>query len=222
MLDTPKLVQKLDAATQKIIDQLEPEVYRMVPTTRGLAAIVDPELEARLCAFRWFANVSGSTAYAVADIDGKRVSMQRVVVMLTEKLSDISEIKNISFKNKHTFDCRYQNLITAGTRRAMMRNRTGKRNTSSKYKGVRKINRPNGGHYWRAQIAGPFGKLDLGGYEDEAMAAAAYNLAATKLFDEAHLLNQVPELNDNGDLMLTVWLKIERGIARHKQTNPDE
>ena len=69
-----------------------------------------------------------------------------------------------------------------------MRNRKGKRNCTSEYKGV---HRSKGQPKWKAQITDTKINLQvhLGLFEDEREAAMIYDAAASLMFEKSSLLN---------------------------------
>ena len=70
------------------------------------------------------------------------------------------------------------NLLKNTGRQAVMRNRRGKANTSSQYKGVR----PTSNGKWRGEIRDGRSTINLGRYETEKYAAKIYDAAAWILF----------------------------------------
>lgn len=215
-VSTAERVRSIHKETVAIATGLEPDTWAYVETTRGLKAIVDAELAEELRKHRWWAVIaSGGHIYAVADIFGKRISMQRYVAYLSAPGRTLDEIKNVSFANKHTLDCRMENLANRVGRTATMRNRKGKRGSSSKFKGVRKIPRKNGGHSWRVEIKASFGIVRMGSFDTEREAALAYDQAALELFEGAEHRN-LPMVEIPPEIKLRVWQKIERARRRAK------
>lgn len=147
--------------------------------------------------------------YAVADIEGKRISLQRLIVSLAHPEKTVKESKHVSFKNKFSFDCRLQNLLEKVGRQSVMRNRKPKRNTSSQYKGVNKKLRTNGAVFWRGQIKGDFGTMSLGSFDDETWAAVVYDAAAFLLFDGSGYYN-FPDQPPNPEALEIVRVRIAR------------
>jgi hypothetical protein len=151
---------------------------------------VDRRFEHKANVHRWYAVISrGDHVYAAADIDGHRISLQRYVLKLERPEESYKDLKQVSFVNKLTFDCRLSNLVDRVGRQAVMRNRRPKRNTSSIYKGVIRSVAPDGTITWRAQIKGADGSMSLGRYDDETQAASVYDAAAFLLFEGAALYN---------------------------------
>ncbi len=122
----------------------------MVPTTRGLSAIVGRQFAGVVSQYRWFAvRAQPEHIYAVADIGGRRIALLRLVLTLATPGKTVDDLKHVSFKNKISFDCRLSNLEYRVGRQAVMRNRKPKRNTSSQYKGVMRAKRTDDLIYWR-------------------------------------------------------------------------
>ena len=146
------------------------------PVKEGLFALIDFEdKEKVISAGKWLAQKTQSGVYLFTNINGKRIYLQNF----------ISEMNNITFKNKITLDCRKENLI-GGTRKAVMRLRRGKRNTTSKYKGI--CMRTEEG-IWSVAIKYGNGRLYLGRYKNEIVAAKVYDQAAKIIFKETAYLN---------------------------------
>lgn len=189
---------------------LEADEISLVPTSRDLEAIVDRKFANQVKCHRWFAVISrGEHMYVVADIQGKRVSLQRLILSLAHPDKTIEDFKQVSFENKLSFDCRLTNLRDRVGRQAVMRNRKPKRNTSSKYKGVIKAKRTDGSIFWRGQIKGRLGSMSLGSFEDEEWAAMVYDAAAYLLFNGAGYYN-FPELCPNIEALEIARMRIER------------
>lgn len=179
-----QVVLKTKLKLTEITSTLPARNYALVPTTRGLEAIVDAKYYDQLRAIRWYALISPPDhVYAVADIEGRRVSLHQYVLSLAIPDKAIEDIQHVTFQNKFSLDCRLENLITKYDRQSVMRNRRGKRNTTSNFKGVRKAIRRNGEEYWRTQIHDGKSSISLGSYDNEEWAAKVYDAAAYLVFD---------------------------------------
>lgn len=182
---------------------LEEGSWCRVPTTRGLHAIVDPDLSTRIRSYRWWAKpTAGGNIYPEANVENRRVSLPRLVLKLLHPHIPIENIKHVSFENKCTFDCRSSNLKHRFGRRAVMRNRRAKSNSSSRYKGVRKRNRTNGPDKYSATISFDDLHVGLGTFDSEIEAARVYDAAARILFDGAGHLNLSENEVTDADLQL--------------------
>lgn len=177
------------AAVHNIVKELGDD-FALLPTSRGLEALVDTCFLKSLTRHRWFAVISRNDhIYAVADINGKRVSLQRYVKHLSDPSVPLEDIKQVSFKNKCSFDCRLDNLLAADGRQSVMRNRQKKSTSKSQFKGVIHKLRSDGSRYYGAQIKTDTGIIYLGGYSTEVEAAKVYDAAATVLFGGSGYLN---------------------------------
>lgn len=205
---------------QKSIDELkaklDPRSFAVIATSKGLSALVDKRFGNEVRSQRWYATPSrGDHLHAVADIAGHRISLQRYVMKLQFPELSYDELKQISFENKVTFDCRIDNLIGLVGRKAVMRNRRPKRNTSSQFKGVVKAVAVDGSVRWRTQIKGDHGSMGIGVYDDEIWAATVYDAAAFLLFEGAAFLN-FPDRSPDPDALAIATLKIARSVNRKK------
>tara|TARA_X000000950_G_C13767662_1_gene599557 strand:- start:44 stop:712 length:669 start_codon:yes stop_codon:yes gene_type:complete len=97
------------------------------PISSGLHVILnkDDADKFKKIGMKWSVQATHSGIYAFKTINKKRVYLQQF----------ISGLRDVTFKNKFTLDCRKENLI-GKNRCDVNRNRKGKSNTSTKYKGV--------------------------------------------------------------------------------------
>ena len=181
----------------------------LVSTSRDMVALIDSKFANSVENFRWYAVLSQEHIYAVADVNGKRITLQRYIKALSLDETDFEKVKHISFKNKISFDCRVDNLEDRLGRQAVMRNRLPKRNTSSKYKGVIKKTKTDGSLSWRGQIKADSGTIHLGVFDEEDFAAKVYDAAAFVLFSGAAHFN-FPKECPNPEALDVALLKIER------------
>lgn len=210
-------VEKTRAAVHTLIQSLDPALIALLGTSRDLEAIVDKQFDWKVRAHRWYAVISrGDHIHAVADIDGQRISLQRYVMKLQYPDRSYDDLKQVSFENKITFDCRVFNLEHRVGRQAVMRNRRSKRNTSSQYKGVIKALGPDGSPRWRTQIMADHGSMGIGVYEDEHWAATVYDAAAYLIFEGEALYN-FPGRSPDQDALMIAATKIARYRARARR-----
>lgn len=185
-----KTVTRIQAELKIIENDLAIGTWASVPATRNLYAIVDPDLQDNLLEHRWFANISMENhAYPVADVNGSRVSMARLVLSYLHPQIPLQNLKQVSFINKCPFDCRSVNLEHRVGRKAVMRNRRGKSGSSSRFKGVRKKENMHNSSSFAASIYDGSARIGLGTYSDEQEAARVYDAAAWLLFEGAAFMN---------------------------------
>jgi hypothetical protein len=207
-------VDRMRAAVQTVALSLDPSSFALLPTSRNLEAIVDEQFKWQAQNHRWYAALSrGGHIHAVADVDGRRVSLQRYVLTLAEPTLTFDEVKHVSFINKVSMDCRICNLQDRIGRQAVMRNRLPKRNTTSRYKGISKATSSKPQALWKAQIKADADQIFLGYFEDENWAAMIYDAAAYLLFEGSAHYN-LPELCPNMDALEIVAAKITRHRSR--------
>lgn len=169
-----------------IYERLDENDIKKISMTKGMFAIVNKDFYSEVNKYRWYTSASQiEHIYAVTDIRGMRISLQRLVFHLANPNSDLALVKNVSFHNKCGLDCRIENLLGQLDRQAMARNRLKKRTSASKYKGLRKRLRGDGTITWLVTIRIEGGDLTLGSYEDEVFAAQVYDAAAHHFFGES-------------------------------------
>lgn len=204
----PKPFDELKNAVRKIALSLDDSVFRLIDTTRDFRAIIDAKYESKARKVRWFASASGEERlYAVGDVGGKRLSLQRFILSLEHPEQHIDDIKHVSFLNKVTLDCRVSNLTRRASRQTVMQNRKPKRNTSSAFKGVILVQRKDGGVAWKTQIKGHLGSMSIGTFKTERQAALHYDAAAYVLFQDTGYYNfpdDVPDLEALDNVLLRI------------------
>lgn len=187
-------VELMRVSIEILSGSLEPGTYAMIPTSRGLDAIIDKRFETQVNGYRWYAILSrGNHLQAAADVGGRRISLQRFVLTLANPSLPLEQVKQVSFANKLPFDCRLENISGHVGRTAVMRNRRSKKGTSSVFKGVIKRTSTSGEVRWAASIATKEIRYNLGYFRSERQAALAYDAAAYLLFENAALYN-LPDL----------------------------
>lgn len=112
-------------------------------------------------------------------------STRNTTLSLHRLIMNAEKGQKVLFKNKNTLDCRKKNL-KIGTQKEATRRRIRRKDSSSKYKGVR-LN----GEYIQANIKVDGKQIYLGSFETQELAALAYNEAAKKYFGKSALLNSV-------------------------------
>jgi hypothetical protein len=183
-------LEKIRSAVGQLKASLPSEEIALINTSRDMQAIVDAKFAKAIEKLRWFAIVSHTNhIYAVTEMEGKRISLQRLVKHLSQPEVPLSEIKQVGFRNKLSFDCRVANLADHIGRQAVMRSRKPKRNSSSDFKGVIKKKRSDDSVFWRSQIKGDLGTMSLGSYDCEKFAARVYDAAAFALFGSEAYFN---------------------------------
>lgn len=159
-----------------------------VDLTRNLFAIIDKEMAQEVNRFNWHANVQPEHIHARKFKGGLKTLQQFIAELHASEYGKAEQIKQVTFKNKISLDCRVSNINIGYGRQAVMRNRKGKRNCTSEYKGVHWSTKPQ---KWKASIADT--KIDLkvhlGLFEDEIEAAMIYDAAAIVMFEKSSLLN---------------------------------
>lgn len=147
----------------------------------GKIVVIDKEDASIVSKYKWHCNNSG---YAVAYIKtpgGKKpILMHRILVDAPVNM----EVDHIS---GNTLDNRKSNLRIC-THFQNMLNKKNYKNSSSKFKGVGWVKKPQ---KWRARIRIDHKIYHLGYFDSEVEAAKAYNEAAEKLHGEFARLNEI-------------------------------
>ncbi|WP_243613412.1 hypothetical protein [Shimia aestuarii] len=202
---------RISAEVAQICSKLADNEYELIPTSRGMEAIVDRQFAHEVSRYRWFAVVSrGNHVQVAADVDGRRVGLPRLVLHLANPEKAIKDIKNVSYKNKNAMDCRLSNLENRVGRQAVMRNRRKKRDSSSRFKGVKHLKSAG---KWSASISDGERVIYLGSHEHEEFAAAVYDAAASMLFEGAAHYN-LPNERIELDAMHEATMRIKRHRTR--------
>ena len=148
-------------------------------SNNGCEILVDDSDFDLLSNFKWYIvgrSYCDTHRYAITRIDGKTVSMHRMIMM-----ADKGEV--IDHKNHNTLDNRRCNLRKCSSQQNMQ-NMTKRTNGSSKYKGVQKRD-----NRWRATIGHNRKTVYLGSFVSENEAAQAYNEAASRLYGKFAFIN---------------------------------
>jgi len=211
-MSNAEIVRATMLAVETLASTLDPRTDALIATTRGLEAIVDRQFLTTLQGYRWYAVIPRGHIYAVADIRGRRISLQTFTYLLANPSLTLDDVRQVSFKNKISFDCRLANLTDRIGRQAVMRNRRPKRGTSSAYKGVRAVTYPDGTVRWKTQIKADFGSMSIGTYSEEQQAAKIYDAAAFLLFGGAAFYNFPEHVPDAETLT-----QVARHVARRKR-----
>jgi hypothetical protein len=163
--------------------EADPLEVAIIGLTKGYKAIVDKRFEDLVRQHKWFACKTSASVYAKSSSVVRTVRPQTQVALhnfiVSHYIKGIFDptLKHTTFDNKNPLDCRIANLLKGNSRQAVMRNRRGKQNSLSKFKGVRLM----GGKY-RAFIYDGCGNVSLGSWDEERKAAMIYDAAAFLLF----------------------------------------
>ena len=135
-------VRKLVKNMRDLENSLEDKDIATIHLKHGLFAIVDRDLFTTLNGKNWHVNIQPEHVHARSTFgqtisESKGSGLCKAVVQVDLVRQGIDKVpKQVSFKNKLTFDRRVSNLIYKNQRTGVMRNRTSKRDTTSPYKGV--------------------------------------------------------------------------------------
>lgn len=156
--------------------------YRIILLNQGKVALVDAEDYERVNSFTWHVKTRKYTWYAMRIVHGPDGNHQ---VLLHRFILDALPGVEIDHKNMDGLDCRKANLrpATHGQNGANRRKESGH---SSMFKGVRwsKDKRK-----WRVEIQSNSKQSHVGYFENELVAAKAYDSAAIRVHGEFAQLN---------------------------------
>ncbi len=158
---------------------------KQIPLTQGKIALVDDEDFEWLSKLKWSVRKTRKNFYAQRNISktkiGDMVAMHRQIMML--KKGDGIHVDHI---NGNGLDNRRCNLRECTNQQNHFNTRTT--TGSSKYKGVCRVTRPQR-KKWLAQIMLNAKHHFIGYFNDEVMAAKAYDKKAIELFGKYAYLN---------------------------------
>jgi hypothetical protein len=159
--------------------------FRRIPLTLGKFAIVDPEDYDRLRKYKWHAQQSDRTFYAVHSLtNGKREPRRNL--QMHNLVINVPAGMYCDHINHNGLDNRKANLRPVSGVQSVWHRRKFKRPSRSKYKGVdwsADMKR------WRVRIRVSGKRIYLGSFENEIDAAKAYDCAAKKYHGEFAVLN---------------------------------
>ena len=154
---------------------------KKIPLTQGKFAIVDDEDYERLSKHKWYAQKTKNTWYAVRTIgDGKE---QKTILMHREILN-IPKGFGTDHINHNGVDNKKGNIRRCNQSQNLQNKRKTK--GTSRYKGVSWYGRHK---KWYVQIVHNGQWHGLGYYDNEILAAKAYDRRAKELFGEFACLN---------------------------------
>lgn len=152
-----------------------------IALTKGLFALVDPADYEWLSRFRWHATCSRGRYYAATVVNGKSISMHRMIMNPPPGMQ-------VDHKNRNGLDNHRINLRLATPEEnrfnSRPRRKTGSRPTSSQYLGVSRHR-----DKWKAKIKHRGKEHLIGLFTDEIEAALARDAKALELHGEFAYLN---------------------------------
>lgn len=162
----------------------EEEKCSVISIGFSLLALVSDEDVEMLSAFNWRPTIGRTSLYVQRDWDGPRRTMHSMIL-------PVASGRVVDHKNGNGLDNRRSNLREATVQQNQRNARKARRkNSSSKYKGVRFESFGKRRRRWSASIHAEKGvRIRLGSFFTEEEAAIAYDIAAKKHFGEFARLN---------------------------------
>jgi hypothetical protein len=148
----------------------------LIPLTQGKFALVDLQDADWLSQYKWCAGGMKDKLYAIAQVDGQKVYMHRLIMGFPEE---------VDHRNRKTLDNRRNNLRVCTHRENLLNAKLRSDNTSG-YRGVSWSKVMN---KWKAHIQSHGHQTTIGYYESKESAARAYDTKAHKLHGEFASLN---------------------------------
>ena len=155
---------------------------KTIPLTQDKFTIVDDEDYSRICMFKWCANQSRNTFYAISDSIKQK---KKTRIIMHRLIMNAQKGVQIDHKDGNGLNNRKNNLRFANSSQQRQNSRTH-RKTTSKFKGVcfdknKKL--------WCVRTCINYKRIYLGYFKDETAAAIAYDKKAIELFGEFARLN---------------------------------
>ncbi len=165
------------------------EGAKLIPLTRDMFAIVDPEDYQRFREYKWYAKKGRSTYYAGSGMrvfkDGKFIGVKQKT--MHRLITNAPKGMVVDHINHNGLDNRRKNLrLCTVSQNNRNRRPITRPNKGSKYKGVTFDKKRN---YFKALIQHNKKKYFLGSFKSQIKAAKAYDKAAKKFFGEFAYLN---------------------------------
>ena len=176
----------------------------IVTLTQGRVAVIDVEDLTLVAPFSWMcAKQRTGKEYAIRSVDG--MPMHRLIMGVQK-----GDPRDVDHEDGNGLDNRKFNLRVCSRSKNTMNRLMARTKTSSKSKGV--YGRPSGAGIfiaartrWRVVITVEGRRLNLGTFDSETEAAAAYDEAAKLHFKEFAVLNSQPRsfrYHSNYDLLV--------------------
>ena len=170
--------------SQAEFEEIKKTGAKLIPLTQGKFAIVDAEDYDRLSKYKWCANKSRRSYYAVRSNGQRQIRMHRMITSAPKGLF-------VDHINHNGLDNRKTNLrLCTESQNNLNRRPYGK---TSRYKGVSRHKKTN---RYLAAICYQGKRFHLGTFRDEVDAAKAYDKKARELFGQFAYLNFPEEVRE--------------------------
>ena len=157
--------------------------FRRIPLTKGQFAIVDAEDYEKLAGYKWYAEKKGRTFYAERTDRGVRKNRN---IPMHREILGAPKGKIVDHINHNGLDNRRANLRLVTIEQNTWNTRKKSGHCSSQYKGV-SWQKSSG--RWKSIIVYKGKWIFIGYFDDEELAAKAYDAKARELFGEYAALN---------------------------------
>lgn len=146
---------------------------KRIPLTRGLHAIVNDDDFLFLSSFKWHANYSRGSFYAMARIGGKDVMMHRLIM-------EAQSHQMVDHRNGDPLDNRRENLRFC----SMSQNQANSKVRLDSSTGFKGVNFRKDSGKFRVRLQFKNNRLNIGAFDSLGAAKLAYAEAAKKYFGE--------------------------------------
>jgi hypothetical protein len=160
---------------------------------KGYVAVIDDQDADLVAGFKWYPmKTKEGKVYAAG---WKHLPPGRFFVHLHRLITNAQPGQIIDHVDRDTLNCRRSNLRRATRQQNNWNAGAGRKQATSKYKGVCLCRRSR---RFIAQLRHNRKRIRIGYFDNEEAAALAYNAKAAELFGEFAYLNPIPEATAGG------------------------
>ena len=139
--------------------------------------LVDDEDFESITQYNWHINTNYQSTRVLGFVNNKKVALP---YFITGKVNSYQKVKNLDFRKSNI-----------GIDEHKYRYRKPQKNTTSRYKGVRRMKLRTNNYTWVSSIFTGNKRVHLGCFDSEIEAAKAYNAAVLKYWDGNGYMNDI-------------------------------